>query len=173
MEYIMEALEAILTRRSIRKYKSQSVPKDVINKLLEAAMAAPSSMNLQPWRFVVIDDRAVLDKIPELHPHAKMLKEAPLAVLVCADSKVQNIEGYWAQDCSAATENILLAAHALGLGAVWLGVFPRKERMDAVAGLLRLPEEIKPVSLVSIGHPAEEKPASNKFDPSRVHRNKW
>lgn len=169
----MDALEAILTRRSIRKYQVKLVDDDTVRKLLEAAMAAPSSMNLQPWRFVVIDDRAVLDKIPELHPHAKMLKEAPLAVLVCADSKVQNIEGYWAQDCSAATENILLAAHALGLGAVWLGVFPRKERMDAVAGLLGLPEEIKPVSLISIGHPAEDKPASNRFNTSFVHRNKW
>ena len=169
----MDALEAILTRRSIRKYQDKLVDDDTVRKLLEAAMAAPSSMNLQPWRFIVIDDRAILDKIPDLHPHAKMLKEAPLAVLVCADSKVQNIEGYWAQDCSAATENILLAAHALGLGAVWLGVFPRKERMDAVVGLLDLPEEIKPVSLISIGHPAEEKPASNRFDPSRVHHNKW
>jgi len=169
----MDALEAILTRRSIRKYQVKLVDDDTVRKLLEAAMAAPSSMNLQPWRFIVIDDRAILDKIPELHPHAKMLKEAPLAVLVCSDSKVQNIEGYWAQDCSAATENILLAAHALGLGAVWLGVFPRKERMDAVAGLLGLPEEIKPVSLISIGHPAEDKPASNRFNTSFVHRNKW
>jgi nitroreductase len=169
----MEALEAILTRRSIRKYKSQSVPKEVTNKLLEAAMAAPSSMNLQPWRFVVIDDRAILDRIPELHPHARMLKEAPLAVLVCADTKAQNMEGYWAQDCSAATENLLLAAHALGLGAVWLGVFPKKERMDAVAGLIGLPEDIKPVTLISIGWPAEEKPALERFDPSLVHRNRW
>jgi len=166
-------MEAILTRRSIRKYQDRLVDDDTVGKLLEAAMAAPSSMNLQPWRFVVIDKRTILDKIPDLHPHAKMLKEAPLAVLVCADIKVQNMEGYWAQDCSAATENILLAAHAHGLGAVWLGVFPRKERMDAVAGLLGLPEEIKPVSLVSIGHPAEEKPSSNRFNASFVHHNRW
>jgi nitroreductase len=169
----MEALEAILTRRSIRKYRDRPVDNDTVRKLLEAAMAAPSSMNIQPWRFVVIDDRAILDRIPQLHPHAKMLKEAPLAILVCADIKVQNMEGYWAQDCSAATENILLSAHALGLGAVWLGVFPRKERMDAVAGLIGLPEDIKPVSLVSIGWPAEEKPASNRFEASFIHHNKW
>jgi nitroreductase len=169
----MDAIEAILTRRSIRKYQDKPVPKDVIHKLLEAGMAAPSSMNLQPWRFIIIDGRAILDKMTELHPHAKMLKEAPIALLVCADTKIQKMEGYCAQDCSAATENILLAAHALGLGAVWLGVYPRKERMDAIAKLFGLPDEIIPISLISIGYPAEEKPASNRFDPTFVHHNKW
>lgn len=170
---IMNALEAIFTRRSIRKYKSQSISAGEIKKLLQAGMSAPSSMNLKPWRFIVINDRTILDGISEIHPHAKMLKEAPLAILVCADAKAQNIEGYWAQDCSAATENILLAAHSLGLGAVWLGVFPRQERMQQMADLFGLPDDIKPVTLVSIGLPAEEKPAGERFDPSFVYNNKW
>lgn len=169
----MEALEAILTRRSIRKYESKPVPPDVIDKLLEAAMAAPSSMNLQPWRFVVINDHAVLDKIPEIHPHAKMLKEAPLAILVCADTNAQDMEGYWVQDCSAATQNILLAAHAVGLGAVWLGIFPRNERMEGITGLTGLPDDIKPVTLISIGYPAEVKSPSDRYNSSFVHYNNW
>lgn len=169
----MEALEAILTRRSIRKYENKPVPPETIDKLLEAAMVAPSSMNLQPWRFVVISDRAILDKIPEIHPHAKMLKEAPLAILVCADTNAQDMEGYWVQDCSAATQNILLAAHALGLGAVWLGIFPRTERMEGIIGLTGLPDDIKPVTLISIGYPGEVKSPSDRYNSTFVHYNNW
>ena len=169
----MDAMEAILSRRSIRKYSGEGVGEEDVKAMLEAAMAAPSAANQQPWRFVVIDDRELLDAVPEFHQYARMLKEAPLAILVCTDTALQseNVAVMWVQDCSAATENLLLAAHALGLGAVWLGIYPGEERVQGMRELLGLPEEVTPFALVSIGHPAEEKPPAGRYDGSRVHRN--
>ena len=169
----MDSLETILTRRSIRKYRETPVGKQVVERLLRAAMAAPSSKNEQPWVFVVIDDRRLLDEIPAFHPYATMVKTAPAAILVCADKRRFLSEEIWVQDCAGATENILLAAHGLGLGAVWLGIHPRQERVAGMTRLLSLPEEIIPFSLVVLGHPAEEKPPSNRFDPARIHWNGW
>jgi nitroreductase len=166
-------MEAILSRRSIRRYTPDPVPEEVIQELLAAAMSAPSASNEQPWQFVVIDDRHLLDEIPKFHPYAGMLKQAPLAIAVCGDLKLETMSGYWIQDCSAATENLLLAAHAKGLGAVWLGVHPREERVNAVRELLGLPEQVRPLCLISIGYPAEQKPPSHRYDASRVHRNRW
>jgi nitroreductase len=169
----MEDMEAILSRRSIRRYTPDPVPEEVIQELLAAAMSAPSASNEQPWQFVVIDDRHLLDEIPKFHPYAGMLKQAPLAIAVCGDLKLEMMSGYWIQDCSAATENLLLAAHAKGLGAVWLGVHPREERVNAVRELLGLPEQVRPLCLISIGYPAEQKPPSHRYDASRFHRNRW
>jgi len=131
----MEILEAIKTRRSIRKFTDKKVSKEDINTLkvskedintlLEAAMQAPSAGNQQPWEFIVIDDRKILDVIPDFHPYSKMLKESPIAILVCGKIDATKYCGYWVQDCSAATQNILLAAHGVGLGAVWLGIYPK------------------------------------------------
>jgi nitroreductase len=166
-------MEAILSRRSIRRYTPDPVPEEVIQELLAAAMSAPSASNEQPWQFVVIDDRHLLDEIPKFHPYAGMLKQAPLAIAVCGDLKLEMMSGYWIQDCSAATENLLLAAHAKGLGAVWLGVHPREERANSVGELLGLPEQVRPLCLISIGYPAEQKPPSHRYDASRVHRNRW
>ncbi len=112
----METIEAIMTRRSVRKYTSQEVSEEQVEQLLRAGMQAPSANNGQPWHFVVIRDRAILDEIPKFHPYAQMLKSAPLAILVCADLAHTNSPDYWMVDCSAATENILLAAHVLGIG---------------------------------------------------------
>ena len=169
----MEAIDAIISRRSIRKYTSAPVPGDIVDKLLKAAMNAPSASNEQPWCFVVIDDRRILDDIPKFHPHSAMLKEAPLAIVVCGDMLLRKGEAWWVQDCSAATENLLLSAHAQGLGAVWLGVYPSEERVEGFKKLLELPEHIIPLSVVSIGYPAEFKSPANRFDPSRVHHNQW
>ncbi len=169
----MDAMENILSRRSIRRYTAEPVSEETIKQLLEAAMSAPSANNRQPWQFVVIDDRELLDAITEVHRYAQMLKEAPLAILVCGDLQRAKRQGYWVQDCSAATENLLLAAHALGLGAVWLGVYPNEQRLVGVRHLLRLPEQLEPFSLISIGHPAEQKPPSARYDVERVHRNQW
>lgn len=169
----MDAIEAILTRRSIRKYAPGPVPPQAVQTLLEAAMAAPSSKNQQPWAFVLIDDRRILDAIPDFHPHAKMLTSAPLAILVCADTTRQPLEGYWLQDCAAATQNLLLAAHALGLGACWVGVQPREEREAGLRRLLALPDPIRPVAMVALGLPGESKGRAERHDPSRVHRNGW
>jgi len=169
----MDAMEAILSRRSIRRYTGEPVPEELIKELLEAAMSAPSASNEQPWQFVIIDDRRILDEIPKFHPYAHMLKEASLAIAVCGDLNEEMISGYWIQDCSAATQNILIAAHAKGLGAVWLGVYPREERAKTVQKLLGLPEHVIPLCFISIGYPAEKKPPSNRYNESRVHHNHW
>ena len=169
----MEVMKAILTRRSIRQYTAQPVPDEVITDLLRAAMSAPSAGNQQAWQFVVVDDRQILDEIPTIHPYSQMLKQAPVAILVCGDRALETNKGYWVQDCSAATQNLLLAAHARGLGAVWLGVYPREERVAALREIFGLPEHVVPLALVSVGYPAEEKPAANRYAPARVHRNRW
>ena len=139
----MDALDAIHTRRSIRKFEERSVAKDLVEKLLAAAMQAPSARNQQPWQFVVIDDRATLDQIPAFMPNASMVAKAPMAILVCGDLGLEKSEGYWVVDCAAAVQNMLLAAHAVGLGAVWCGVYPRENRMASLKQLLGLPENIQ------------------------------
>ncbi len=169
----MDAIEAILSRRSIRWYTPDPVPEGLVRAVLEAAMASPSARNRQPWAFVVVDDRAILNAVPEFHPHAGMLRHAPLAIVVCADTTRQPLEGYWLQDCAAATQNILLAAHALGLGACWVGVQPRPEREAGLKRLLDLPEWVRPVALVALGYPAETRERTDRFDLSRIHRNRW
>jgi nitroreductase len=169
----MEALDAILSRRSIRRYTDKPVLPETVRTLLEAAMAAPSANNKQPWHFVVVTERFILDAIPKFHPYSRMLFEAPLAILVCGDTSIESHPGYIAQDCSAAVENILIAAQGLGLGAVWLGVYPREERMVGMKDLLKIPDGILPFALISFGYPAEEKPPSNRYSGSRVHHNKW
>jgi nitroreductase len=169
----MEAMEAILSRRSIRRYTAEPVPEEVIQELLAAAMSAPSAGNQQPWHFVIIDDRRILDEVPKYHPYSSMLKQAPLAIAVCGDLELEFMRGYWVQDCAAATENILIAAQAKGLGAVWLGVYPVEERVKATQKLLGLPEHVIPLCLIAIGYPAEKKPPANRYNASRIHRNRW
>ena len=169
----MEAMDAILSRRSIRKYTEQPVSDDAIDELLKAAMSAPSAGNQQPWQFVVIRERSILDEIPKYHPYSAMLKEASVAILICGDLKSEKHKGYWVQDCSAATQNLLVAAQAQGLGAVWLGVYPREDRVAGIRKVLGLPEHIVPLSLIPVGHKGEEKPPANRYDASRVHHNGW
>lgn len=167
----MDAMQAIFGRRSIRKYTSQNVSEEMIEELLKAGMAAPSANNEQPWHFVIIRDRNILDEIPKFHPYSKMLHEAPVAILVCGDEK--RCERYWVQDCSAATENILIAIAAKGLGGVWLGIYPREERIMDMRELLGLPKEVTPLSLIALGYPAERKGPADRFDPARVHHDRW
>ena len=171
----MEAYEAILSRRSIRKYQDRPIEDEVIEKLIRAGMAAPSAHNEQPWHFVVIKDRTILDEIPKFHPYAKMLSEAPVALAICADHELEKdpTAGYWIQDCSAATQNILLAAHALGLGACWLGIQPREKRKIALAKLLRLPESVEAFCVIALGYPAEEKAPSDRSHWDRIHQDQW
>jgi nitroreductase len=167
----MDAMKMLLGRRSIRKYLPKAIPGSLVRELLNAGMHAPSARNLQPWHFVVVDQREMLDKLAEAHPYAKMLKQASLAILVCGDRNIQQADGYIVQDCSAATQNIMLAAHALGLGSVWLGMYPREERMKNVGELLKVPDHILPVSLISVGYPDEVKEAPERYRPERIHRN--
>ncbi len=166
-----DLIHTILSRRSIRSYTPQPVSKQHIQTLLEAAMAAPSASNLKPWHFVVVVDRQMLNNLAELHPFGKMLFEAPLCIAVCGDPAIS--ERYWVQDCSAATENLLLAAVALGLGAVWLGAYPKEERITAIRTVLGIPDAIVPLNLISIGHPAEKKEPRTQYDEERVHREHW
>jgi len=169
----MDAIEAILLRRSIRKYIKKPISKKLIKELLEAAMSAPSAGNEKPWHFIVIIDNQILTEIPTFHNHAQMLKEASLGILVCCDKNLVKHGEMWIQDCSAATENILIAVQAMGLGAVWLGVYPRVERINGLRKLFKLPENIIPFSLISIGYPAEKKPKADRYDESKIHYNKW
>lgn len=169
----MDAMEAILTRRSIRKYRTDPVPDKLIDELLKAAMSAPSAMNERTWHFVVITERKILDEIPQVHPYAQMLFMAPGAIAVCCDLQLQRAKNWWIQDCSAATENILIAAQANDLGACWLGVYPREERIKEIQRILGLPQHVIPLCLVAIGYPAEKKTPSDRYEPSRVHYNQW
>lgn len=170
----MEALQAVLSRRSIRKYTQEPVPESSIQKILEAAASSPSAGNSQPWQFLVVTDRSLLQRVPEFHEYAAMLREAPAAILVCGESAAAPFSGaYWVQDCAAASQNILLASHALGLGSCWLGVYPEERRIEGLRELFGIPAGITPFSLIAVGHPAEEKPLSNRFDAQRVHCNRW
>ena len=169
----METLQAIFSRRSIRKYTEEPVSDDIIEILLRAAMNAASAGNEQTWEFVVISDRALLDEIPSIHPYSQMLKGAAVAVLICSNAEREKFKDYWVQDCAAATENILIAAHSLGLGSCWLGVHPRDERKQAIGKLLKLPENIMPFSIIAIGYSDEEKDPAQRFNPDRIHNNCW
>lgn len=166
-------MDNILTRRSIRKYKDKPVSDEQITSILRAAMASPSAGNMQPWEFLVIKDREILDKVPELHPYAKMILETPIAIVVCCDTSKKVREGFWIQDCSAASQNILLAAHALGLGAVWCGIYPNEERTKAFQELLEMPSDVYPINIIPIGYPAEEKEPSDRFNEERIHYDFW
>lgn len=169
----MNLLDVIMKRRSIRKFTSQKVEQEKTEALLKAAMYAPSAVNKQPWRFIVIDDRKVMDKIMIIHPYSRMFETAALGILVCGDLQAQHGDGYWIADCGAATENILLAATAIGLGSCWLGVYPRAERMKSFRELFNLPEHIEPFALIAIGYAAEEKMTPDRFDRSKIHINQW
>ncbi len=164
-------MEAIYKRRSIRKFTGKPVDDNLVKECIKAGMNAPSAGNQMPWEFILIDRRDLLDAIMKIHPYASMLDRATVAVLVCGDLSKETRKGYWVQDCAACTQNILLAVTALGLAAVWLGVYPREDRVEGLRKLFDLPAHIIPFSLVPIGHPAEEKATNNKFFPERIHRN--
>jgi nitroreductase len=167
-------LDFIFKRRSIRRFEPQPVEGDKVQALLEAAMAAPSAANRQPWKFVVVTRRELLDQLASVHPYAKMLGEATLCIAVCGEPAVSlaSSEGdrFWVQDCSAAMQNLLLAAANLGLGSVWLGVHPTRQREDEIREVLGLPDNIIPLGIAAMGYPAEEKPAQTRYDETRVHR---
>jgi len=170
----METLEAILTRRSIREYIPQAVPDKLVQELMAAAMQAPSAGNQQPWHFILVTERKQLNALAGVLPYGQNLKVAPLGVTVCADLELDKYPGHWVQDCSAATQNLLLAAHAQGLGAVWLGVYPVEERVAGVKQVLGLPGQVVPLCIVALGYPAAKpEPPSRRYDATRLHYNRW
>lgn len=168
----MDTLEAILTRRSVRHFSRDPLPEKELQILLRAAMQAPSARNLRPWHFVVIQDPALLQEVPKFHPSARFVPEAAAAILICADETVSS--GLrWVQDCSAAAQNLLLAAHARGLGACWVGIQPEQVRIEGMRRLCALPETIQPLCLVALGYPAEAPQPVDRFMPERVHHERW
>ena len=181
----MDALKAIKTRRSIRKYTEQSVEREKVEILLRAAMAAPSAGNQQPWDFIVVTQKGIINRVSRAHRYAKLLKGAPLCIIVCGNTQKERASAsrlrkifprkskYWVLACAAATENILLAAHAIGLGAVWIGIYPEQNPMRYISRIFGLPKSIKPMAAISIGYPAEEKDAVDRFMETNVHWEKW
>lgn len=169
----MEQMALFFDRRSIRRFSHQRVENEIIEQVLKAAMYAPSAVNRQPWHFIVTADRAIMDRIIEIHPHAGMLRSASHAVIICGDEELQHDDGYWIVDCGAATQNMLLAAHTLGLGACWVGLHPREARKAAVSELMGLPGHVKPFALVAMGYPAERKPRPDRFHREKVKRDHW
>ncbi len=166
-------MKAILGRRSIRKFTGEKIPDEDVKKFLEAAMAAPSACNQQPWHFLVVRDKKTHDAIMEIQPYTKMLEKSSVAILVCADPNLQTCPGFWVQDISAATENLLLAVHAMGYGATWCGIYPSDERVWKIRELLGLPKQVMPLNVIAIGVPDEEKPPSDRYNEERVHHEKW
>lgn len=169
----METMEAIKARRSIRKYRQDPVEEEDLIPLIRAAMYAPSAGNQQPWEFIIIDDKSLLEQIALKHSNAHMLAAAPAAVLICADLSREKHEDFWIQDCAAATQNFLLAAHDRGLATCWVGVYPRENRVKDINKIFDLPSKIIPFSLIAVGKPAEEIATPDRFDSSRIHKNTW
>lgn len=170
-------MQNILSRKSVRAYTDQPVSRAQIDTLLRAAMAAPTGRDMRPWKFIVIDDKEMLKTLAEQLPYAKMLPEAQAAVLVCGDLSVTddkgNPSGNWMFDCSAATENLLLAAESMGLGAVWTAVYPYDERLRPVTEVMQLPDYIVPLNVIPIGYPKGNPQPKDKYDADNIHYNGW
>ncbi len=170
-----DAITAILTRRSIRDYTPHPVPEEMIRLLLEAGMSAPSAMDERSTEFIVIHDRNILDEIQKFNPKRLQLKKAILAIMVCGNQAKEKKTGlgFWVLDGTVASENILIAANALGLGAVWTSIYPFMVRIPKVQKMLNLPEQVIPLNIIPIGYPAEQKMRENRYDTSRVRTNRW
>ncbi len=170
-----EAFDLITQRRSIRKFTSQPVEKEKLLLLLQAAMAAPNARNSKPWEFVMVDEQSTCDRLRAAHPYGN--HNGTVAIIVCGHPAIaenpQTSEKNWMLDCSAATENLLIQAAALGLGAVWCGVWPAQDRVEAIAAIVGLPNGCHPLNLIWVGYPAEFKESRTQYDEGRVHWGKY
>lgn len=169
-----EIYDMIMSRTSVRSFLDQPVEHKKVDMLLHAGMAAPSACNKQPWHLAVIDDRKLLDQIPRFSPYASMVKEAPLAIVVCGDmhKTLNGIEQeFWIQDCAAVTENILLMAHALYLGAVWTALYPLEDRYKGMQKLLGLPSNLIPLNTIIIGYPKSQPAPKDKWNEANISLN--
>lgn len=168
-------LDFIFKRRSVRNYLDKEIPAEMLNDLLEAGMAAPSARATDPWHFLLITERETLKKMTTALPHGKMLLAAPAAIVVCGDMNraLEGFESYMLQDVSAAVENILLAANALGLGSCWLGIHPRRNRMESIRHIFSLPDHIIPVAGIALGWPEVSPEARTRYRDECVHRGSW
>ena len=170
-----DALSVIHSRKSVRSFTGQSVSKDVLNKIVRAGMAAPTAVNMQPWAFVVVTDRKTLDALSAGLPYAKMLDKAGAAIIVCAipgKAYEKSLE-LAVIDSTCASENILLAAEAFGLGAVWTAAYPYKDRMDVARKALNIPQEIIPLNVIPVGHHTGTDRSKDKYNPENIHWEKW
>ncbi len=169
----MDIFEAIFTRRSIRAFTDEVVSDADIKRMLEAAMVAPSAGNAQPWRFIVVRDKHALATIAATNPYAAMAKQASVCIVVCADISAEKYPGYWQQDCAAALQNILLAGRGLGIGTVWTGVYPDKERSETFKLFFALPEHAEVLGIVVCGHPKQDFKARDNYDSAKIFTEKW
>lgn len=169
----MELIEALLTRRSVRNFNSSPVEDSKIKKMLETAMHAPSAGRQLAWEFVVMTAREKLAKIGDFHPGGSMAKEAPLGIVVCGNSNKETHKGTWPLDCAAAMQNILLTAHSLELGGVWVGIYPKEERIKALSQILNLPSHIIPLGIAIIGYPVGIVKSDYRYDETLIHYNTW
>ena len=169
----MDALTCIFTRRSIRKFTGEVLTDEQLHTILRAGFSAPTAANLRPWQFVVVRDPDTLKAITEIHPYSKMLPNAGCGILVCGDTARNKVPYFLSQDGCAAIENMLLAAHALGLGAVWMGVDPDDNRAQPLCNLLSIPETVLPVGLLAFGVPDETRDAPDRYESEKVHFEKW
>lgn len=163
-------LESIFKRTSVRSYSDKTVSVETLTLLVKAGMAAPSGMNRQPWEFLVIQDKDAMAKLALDLPYAKMLKEAQAAIIVIGNPEKSD---YWYLDCSAAAQNILLAAHSLGLGAVWTAAYPYEKNMNTIAAVLSIPLPYRPLCLIPIGYPKNDNKPKDKWNPAKLHLNSW
>ncbi len=171
-------IDTILNRKSTRSYTDKPISDEDIKTLLSAGMSAPSAMNLQPCEFLVITDKEILKGASKIHPFVKMAENAAAAIVVCGDlnkyaERFEAFKGYWVQDASAATENILLAAEALGIGAVWTGLYPVENICNKAINFFNLPENIIPLNIIVLGYPSQKTPAGDRWNPEKVHINKF
>lgn len=169
----MELFEALFTRRSIRRYSDRKIDQEIVDKIIHAGMYAPSAVNKQPWHFIVFKDSRSCEAITEVHPSSQMLKGAQTCILICFDESLQHDEGYGVIDCSAATQNMLLAAHAQGLGACWVGIYPRENRIEALKEIFGLPTGVIPFTVIALGYPDEQKEKPERIKPERIHQERW
>jgi len=166
-----DILDVMYARQSVREFADEAVSDEQIEAMLRAAMAAPSVQDLQPWHFVTVRQRKMLDRLAQVHKYATILEDAPLAVVVCGDTEIS--ERYWVEDTCVATQNVLLAATALGMGGVWISLYPKKKHQRYVRDLLDIPERIGVLCILALGRPAEKKIAKAKYNPKRVHQEEW
>ncbi len=166
-----ELLDLMYERRSIREYTDEPVDDEQVEAMLKAAMAAPSAQNLKPWHFIVVRNRQVLDELAEVHKYAYMLEQAPLAIVVCGDQEVS--KKHWVEDTCAATQNLLLAATALGLGGVWISLYPKKKYQKFARNVLDIPDHVGVLCVLAVGQPAEKKKSRTQYDPECVHNEAW
>lgn len=171
----METLKAISSRRSVRRFdNTKHISVDIIEKILHAGMYAPSAINQQPWHFVLLRNKEIINQIPTIHPHSNMCLQAPAVIVMCVDPSEAHYKEFWQQDMSASVQNILLAIRDLGLGGVWVGVYPNQDRVVGIQKLLNLPENIIPFALIPFGYTeVVQHELKERIKPERIHFDKW